>query len=135
MNETMEITRGDIVYVPTDFKDEQGFVQTRPAVVLSNDENNRYSGVVNVVYLKRGMPNRNYPMHVRMDDKIEFYKPEPRGMSDSWVLCESIASLNKDAICKGGAVGHVYDGKMYEVSMAVAEQLGLKEIALNLTEC
>lgn len=58
------IKRGGIFYVSNDGKRTGSEIRKdRPAVVVSNDANNKYGSVVEVVYLTSG-PKKNLPTHV-----------------------------------------------------------------------
>ena len=57
-----DIRRGDIFYIKND-DNAVGFEQkkTRPAIIVSNNANNRASGVVEIVYLTTSQKHRPLP--------------------------------------------------------------------------
>lgn len=108
-----KITRGDIFYVNKG--DNNGSEQKagRPALIVSNDLNNKYSTTVEVVYLttKKKHP---LPTHV-----------EVRGRVPSIVLCEQITTVDKKRL--GAFVRCCTRDEMEEIDKALAVSLGLKK--------
>lgn len=77
------VKRGEIFYIERSYGQtgsEQ--VDGRPAIIVSNDENNRYSGTVEVVYLTT-QPKNDLPTHVEIRSSK---KP-------STALCEQVNSV------------------------------------------
>ena len=79
-----DIRRGDIFYIKND-DNAVGFEQkkTRPAIIVSNDANNRASGVVEIVYLTTSQKHRPLPTHIRV-----------RGYVPSIALCEQVVTVD-----------------------------------------
>lgn len=80
----MDIKRGDIWYI------ESGYSVAvssggRPAIVVSNNRNNQYSGTVEVVYLTT-QPKRDLPTHVTISSLSR----------ESTALCEQITSVSTE---------------------------------------
>lgn len=85
----MDIKRGDIFYVERIFgsrgsENEGG----RPAVVVSNDKCNMFSGVVEVVFLT-SKQKKDLPTHVNIICQ-----------NKSTALCEQIHSVSVDRLCQ-----------------------------------
>ena len=112
MNFNPEIKRGDVFYV--------GRVQSygheqrsgRPAIVVSNDRNNRCSSVVEVVYLTT-QPKSDLPTHVTV---------RATGVP-STALCEQIQSV--DATRLGSFCGRCSASEMRAIDTALSVSLGL----------
>ena len=79
-----DIRRGDIFYIKND-DNAVGFEQkkTRPAIIVSNNANNRASGVVEIVYLTTSQKHRPLPTHIRV-----------RGYVPSIALCEQVVTVD-----------------------------------------
>lgn len=110
----MEIKRGDIFYI-----DASGYVAVgseqrpgRPAVIVSNDRNNRNSSTVEVVYFTT-QPKANLPTHVRMESCNQ----------SSIAICEQITTVSKERI--GSYKGHVTDAEMTQLETAMLISLDL----------
>lgn len=109
----MEIKRGDIRYI------ESGFPTTgseqragRPAVIVSNDINNKNSATVEVVYLTT-QPKRDLLTHTVV-----------RGTGQrSTALCEQITTVSTERI--GDYCGRVTDDEMSRIDDAIMISLGL----------
>lgn len=87
------VARGEIFYiVPYGNEAEVGqFVGGRPAIIVSNDMNNEYNGVVEVVYMTReGKCKTNQPTNVPIN---------ATGIK-SIALCNQIYTVNKKRIGK-----------------------------------
>lgn len=88
MNETRKFTRGEIYYIhsfPTCGSEQRS---GRPAIIVSNNENNTHSEVIEVCYLTLKEKNP-LPTHVFID----------RGPClNSTILCEQITSVSVDRI-------------------------------------
>ena len=75
-----------------DLGDRGGSVQSgrRPVLIVSNDKNNVYSSVVNVMPMTTKMNKRNLPCHV------ELYNYERFGLNaPSTIMVEQLTILNK----------------------------------------
>lgn len=67
MGITVKPKRGEIWYIENDCNftgREVGY--TRPAIIVSNDTNNKFSNVFEVVYLTTNRKKNNLPTHVRI---------------------------------------------------------------------
>lgn len=111
----MNIQRGDIFFVD-DYRYSTGSEQygARPAIVISNDECNRHSEVVEVVFCTTAY-KRKLPTHV------EVYST-PR---ISTVLCEQITSVSVERL--GEYVGTCDDEEVQMIDSAILVSLGLKK--------
>jgi len=104
--------RGQIYYVHREgtVGREQG--GCRPAVIVSNNLNNKYSAVVEVVFLTT-KKKTDLPTHVRIDSA-----PLP-----STALCEQIASVDKRRIRE--YVSNVSQQEMAAIEKAMLVSLGI----------
>ena len=105
--------RGEIYYVHkgivTGSEQEGG----RPAVIVSNDANNRGSSVVEVVYLTT-RPKVELPTHVSV--KTSKYP--------STALCEQINSISTER--SGEYIGRLTPSEMEEINEALLVSLGIE---------
>lgn len=115
-----EITRGDVYYV-FKFDGETGSEQKsgRPAVVVSNNQNNKYSKTVEIVYCttKQKTP---LPTHVVINATPV----------QSTVLCEQITSVSVERL--GCFIGCCNAEEMEQIDKALSISLGID--VLNTTE-
>jgi len=86
----------------------------RPAVIVSNDENNKHSGVVEVVYLTT-QPKTDLPTHVII---------RSTGRT-STVLCEQITSVSVDRV--NNYIGQVSEQEMKSIDIALMISLAIGE--------
>lgn len=103
----VEVTRGDVVWV--NFPQGNGSVQSgiRPAIVVSNDKNNRYSPNVTVVPVT-SKSKKYLPTHVFVGTQ--------GGLSRaSTVLCEEIMPVDKKRIT--GYIGRIPFNSMHQIEM------------------
>ena len=79
-----DIRRGEIFYIARGgaTNGSEQFAD-RPAVVVSNDENNKHSGVIEVVYMTT-QPKTDLPTHVTVRSTGRL----------STVLCEQVSSVS-----------------------------------------
>lgn len=108
----IEIKRGDIFYIdkhPVVGSEQQA---GRPAIIVSNDKNNRHSSTVEVVYLTT-QPKVELPTHVNISSA-------PR---QSVALCEQVTSISVDRI--GDKVGRLTQREMTQVDIALLVSLDL----------
>ena len=111
----VEVTRGDVVWV--NFPQGNGSVQSgvRPAIVVSNDKNNRYSPNVTVVPVT-SKSKKYIPTHV--------YVGTQGGLSkSSTVLCEETMPVDKKRIT--GYIGHIFGNTMHQIEAAIKIQMAL----------
>ncbi|MBR1811002.1 MAG: type II toxin-antitoxin system PemK/MazF family toxin [Clostridia bacterium] len=116
--------RGDVYYV-TSVRDvhEYGSEQRsgRPAIIVSNDKNNEFSPVVEVVYLTTKPKNR-LPTHIDI---------RATGRT-SIAICEQITSVSVERL--GDYVGSLSDLELEMLDAALEISLDLKgSTALNKT--
>lgn len=105
--------RGNVWYVDLGegkVGSEQG--GKRPAVIVSNDMNNKYSSVVNVVLATARSNKNNLPVHV----KAYLHR-------ESYFLCEQIITVSKSRLVNH--VGQLSKAKMSEVEKGMLMQLQL----------
>lgn len=114
---TYEILRGDIFYIEASTNFTRGSEQWtgRPAVIVSNDHNNKYSNTVEVVYLTT-QPKKDLPTHTTI------YGTSKR----STTLCEQISTIDKSRI--GDFVGRVTGEEMEEINKALLISLGIEQV-------
>lgn len=86
----------------------------RPAVVVSNDENNMYSGVIEVVYLTTA-PKTDLQTHVTI---------RSTGRT-STVLCEQVTSVSVDRV--NNYIGQVSEQEMKNIDIALMISLAIGE--------
>lgn len=112
----MNINRGDIWYVENTYS-AVGSEQRpgRPAIIVSNDANNRNSGTVEVVYLTT-QPKKDLPTHVTIHSTGR----------TSLALCEQITSISTERI--GDYCGKLTDAEMSAVENAILISLGFRFI-------
>lgn len=109
----MNILRGDIFFVKalsTDGSEQKG---DRPAIIVSNNTGNHFSGVVEVVYLTTS-PKTKLPTHVEIACK-----------KTSIALCEQIHSVSKSRI--GEYIRTCRKEKMEKINEALMISLALKK--------
>ena len=110
-----EIRRGEIFYIArggaTNGSEQYA---DRPAVVVSNDENNRYSGVIEVVYLTTA-PKTDLPTHVIINSTGR----------KSTVLCEQVTSVSVDRV--NNYIGQVSEQEMKNIEIALMISLAIGE--------
>lgn len=84
------ITRGEIYWV--NFGDSKGSIQSglRPALIVSNNLNNRFSTTVNIAPITSSISKKSIPSHVIIEG-CELQKA-------STVLVEQIKTINKDEL-------------------------------------
>lgn len=108
-----EILRGEIYYVYP--SGGVGSEQTagRPAIVVSNDKANKYSPVIEMVYLTT-QEKTSLPTHV---DITSAERP-------SIALCEQVHSVSKSRL--GGFIAKCTDGEMAMIDGALCVSLGIE---------
>lgn len=108
----MDIKRGDIWYIESGYTVGSEQRAGRPAIVVSNDRNNQYSGTIEVVYLTT-QPKREMPTHVAISSLSR----------ESIALCEQITSVSTERF--GSRRGCVTTEEMEDVEEAMLISLGL----------
>lgn len=112
------VVRGDIYMV--DLLERDGSVQggIRPAIVTSNDYNNKYCSTVNVVPLTSQLDKGNYPMHI--------YIGLENGVSkESIALCEQETTVSKSRLL--AYVGHCTEQTIKRLERGIMIQKGISE--------
>ena len=108
-----EIRRGEIFYIArggASCGSEQ--YADRPAVVVSNDENNKHSGIIEVVYLTT-QPKTELPTHVTIRSTGRV----------STVLCEQVTSVSVERV--NNYIGQVSEQEMKNIDIALMISLQL----------
>lgn len=108
-----KIARGDIFYVNKGLNNGHEQKAGRPALIVSNDLNNKYSTTVEVVFLTT-KAKKPMPTHITI-----------RGRVPSIALCEQITTVDKNRL--GVFVRCCTREEMKEIDKALAVSLGLKE--------
>lgn len=108
------VLRGDIYYILPDKKKPVGSEQQsgRPALVVSNNTNNHFSEVIEVVYLTK-QDKKTLPTHVKI--RVSSL--------DATVLCEQIYSVSVERF--GNFMGHIQGMEMSKVNEALKISLGI----------
>ena len=109
------IKRGDIWYIGrTDYDENGGSLQEsdRPAIIVSNDACNRFSSVVEVVYMTT-RHKKKLPTHVIINS----------ARVRSTALCEQIDSVTIDKL--QNRQGQCTALEMHQIDAALAVSLGL----------
>lgn len=107
-----QINRGDIWYVSRGVSYGSEQQAGRPAVIVSNDEGNKHSPTVEVVYLTT-QPKKDLPTH------IQIYN----GGHESTVLCEQITTVAVERLTNYR--GRVSSAEMDAIDGAMLISLGL----------
>lgn len=108
-----DIRRGEIFYIARGgaTNGSEQFAD-RPAVVVSNDENNKHSGVIVVVYMTT-QPKTDLPTHVTVRSTGRL----------STVLCEQVSSVSTDRV--NNYIGQVSEQEMKNIDIALMISLQL----------
>lgn len=109
---SFNIRRGDIFYIERFQTVGSEQYSGRPAVVVSNDDNNKHSGTIEVVYLTT-QPKENLPTHACVRSC----------MRDSIAICEQITTVALERV--GNYKGHVTDEEMENIESAMLVSLDL----------
>lgn len=94
--------------------------KTRPAVIISNDNLNATSEVVEVIYLTT-QPKKDLPTHVCVN---------ATGVA-SLAICEQIDSVSTTLVC--GKVGRCSEAEMAAIDRALLHSLGIEENTQKLS--
>ena len=78
-----------------DLGERSGSLQSgrRPVLIVSNDKNNRYSSVLNVIPMTTKMNKRNLPCHVEIYDYEKFGLNAP-----STIMVEQLTVVDKESL-------------------------------------
>jgi mRNA interferase MazF len=116
------IKRGDIYYV--NFGQYQGSKQggVRPAIIMSNNLNNRYSPTLTVVPLTSNLKKRDLPTHVFVGKECGLNR-------DSLALAEQVTNIDKSCLLE--YITECPEIIMRQLSIAYGIQGGLFELHNN----
>lgn len=119
MSKNWEIERGDVFYVYK-FGNAVGSEQEagRPAVIVSNDDNNKHSPTVEIAYLTT-KEKAVLPTHTKI-------KVTP---TESTVLCEQITTVAIERL--GDFVGTCNTEEMEAIDKALAISIGINKVSLD----
>lgn len=107
------IRRGDIFYISENYRETASEQRAgRPGIVVSNNDCNKHSDVIEVVFLTT-RPKSNLPTHVRIQS----------ARYPSTALCEQIASVSIDRLQDYS--GHCTKREMEYIDTALAISLGI----------
>lgn len=113
-----DIVRGDIFYVSQDSNNFSSDPKPgRPAVIVSNDDFNKYSPNVEIVFLT-SQEKKPLPTHVKIMAKVP-----------STALCESIRTIPKSSL--GDFVKSCNTTEMKNIDNALLVSLGLSEMEMD----
>lgn len=101
-----------------DLGERSGSLQSgrRPVLIVSNDKNNRYSSVLNVIPMTTKMNKRNLPCHVEIYDYEKFGLNAP-----STIMVEQLTVVDKKNLMF--RVGKINDDRiLMEICNAMAVQ-------------
>ena len=101
-----------------DLGERSGSLQSgrRPVLIVSNDKNNRYSSVLNVIPMTTKMNKRNLPCHVEIHDYEKFGLNAP-----STIMVEQLTVVDKKDLMF--RVGKINDDRiLMEICDAMAVQ-------------
>ena len=111
-----DIKRGEIFYISRGGVSSSGSEQyaDRPEIVVSNDDNNEHSRVIEVVYLTT-QPKTELPTHVTIKSTGRI----------STALCEQVYSVSVDRV--NNYVGQASEQEMKNIDIALAVSLAIGE--------
>lgn len=104
-----------------DLGESKGFIQggVRPVVVMSNQANNKFAPIVNVLPITSSRTKKNMPVHVDINKECGL-------LTNSTVLAEQIQTINKTQLLK--LIGKCSESKMIEIVKALILQTQLLDI-------
>lgn len=112
----MDFVRGSIWYVESGYSTGSEQRPGRPAIIVSNDANNKHSSTVEIVYLTTA-PKHDLPTHVTIRSTSRV----------STAICEQITTVATERI--GSYCGTVTDAEMSSIETAMLISLGLAPAA------
>ena len=116
----MEINRGEIFYIRRGGATTGSEIHPeRPAVVISNKENNENSDIVEIVYMTL-KPKKDLPTHVKIKATGKL----------STVLCEQVSTVSTERL--GEFVGKCTDAEMKDIDVALMISLQLDDIVMQV---
>ncbi len=108
---TNEVSRGDMYYVINNGLNADDWKQGRPAIIVSNDVNNRYSSYIEVVYLT-SQDKKPMATHVSVMCRVP-----------STALCENVFTIPKNRL--SNFVRSCSTEEMQRIDQALICSLGL----------
>lgn len=117
-----DIKRGDIFYIEPYYTVGSEQHAGRPAIIVSNDANNRYSGTYEAVYLTT-KEKTTLPTHVKIAS----------APLESTALCEQIDTISDERI--GDRCGRATDDEMWKIDKALAVSIGIANKPQSDIEC
>ena len=125
----MVFRRGECFWVKNNnFSEGSEMKGCRPAVVVSNNEGNKHSPVLEVVYMTDSK-GPSLPTHV------EVLKTSTGDLERSVVLCEQVHTIGKHRIDEArGYICRMSDGDMDAIDEAIMVSLGLEHKASGTTK-
>lgn len=111
-----ECSRGQIWLVALDPAVGHEIQKTRPALIVSNDINNRLAGTITVVPITDA-GEKVYPFEVFLPTKDAGLK------KDSKIKCQQIRTVDKSRLIK--RLGFVSANKMLDIERAIKIHLGM----------
>lgn len=109
--------RGDIYYIASNNTEVGNEQQSgRPAIIVSNDKCNEFSGVVEIVYLTAQSGKKDLPTHVQIDSAPK----------RSIALCEQVNSVSVQRI--GDYAGRCSADEIEKIDKALAISLGIEAV-------
>ena len=116
----MEINRGEIFYIRRGGATTGSEIHPeRPAVVISNKENNETSDIVEIAYMTL-KPKKDLPTHVKIKATGKL----------STVLCEQVSTVSTERL--GEFVGKCTDAEMKDIDVALMISLQLDDIVMQV---
>ncbi len=113
----MNIKRGDVCVVTLDPIVGKEISKTRPAVIVSNDKNNQFSGTITILPVTSGNLAKIYP--------FEVFLPKGTGNlpKDSKVKADQIRTLDKSRIVT--VIGRLLETEMQSINKALRIHLAM----------
>jgi len=116
-----QIKRGDIWYIERGNSIGSEQCTGRPAVVVSNDSNNKFSGTIEVVYLTT-QPKKDLPTHAIVNSSER----------KSIAICEQVTTVAVERL--GDYKGHVTDEEMADIEAAILVSLDIQNNVSSVSE-
>ena len=121
LDDDIAVERGDILYIrfPNVFEEAEGSEQAglRPAIVVQNNVDNKYSPTIIVIPTTLQMPRKKFPTDVYIENMLSDGKI-------SVALASQIRVISKTRIIK--KVGKIPEDKMKEIDKAIRISLYLE---------
>ena len=113
----MSIKRGEVCIATLDPVVGKEVSKTRPAVIVSNDKNNEFSGTVTILPVTSGNLDKIYP--------FEVFLPKGTGNlpKDSKVKADQIRTLDKSRIV--AVIGRLLETEMQSIDKALRIHLAV----------